>query len=140
MTDAEYLKLPSYPLVPLSTAFRDARGTIQNLFTNGMQSGAILITKKGARRADHWHRTGNHLCVLISGAMEYAYRPVGSAEPPKRLRLSAANGPVAFYSPARVEHSMEFLEDSCFLSFDSLVQREHENYEADIVRLEKPLT
>lgn len=128
------------PIVALPKPYEDARGVIQNLFTDGMQSGALITSKKGTRRADHYHWRGNHLCVLLTGKLVYKWRPVsflpGSGEEPQAVTILPG---MAFFSPPMVEHSMEFLEDSTFLAFDSKVIRDHEGYENDVVRLAEPL-
>lgn len=139
MTPDQYLALPTYPIVPLPEAFEDARGLIQNIFTDGVQSGALIISKKGSRRADHHHQKGDHLCLLASGIILYKWRDAGAKVPPASIALDASNGPIAWFTPAMVEHSMEMLTDTVFLAFDSLVARNHATYEADIVRLKEPL-
>lgn len=126
----------SDPIVPLPPPFIDNRGSIQNLFTDGMQSGALIVSKKGTRRADHFHKTGNHTCILLTGKILYKHRPVGEKNPPQSVVIEPGQ---AFYSPPMIEHSMEFLEDSSFLSFDSKVSRNHAGYEEDLVRLATPL-
>ena len=124
------------PIVELPRPYEDARGVITNLFTDGMQSGALISSKAGTRRADHYHRTGNHLCILLSGKLVYKWRPVGSKTAPDAVTILPS---MAFFSPSLVEHSMEFIEDSTFLAFDSKVIRDHEGYEADTVHLNEPL-
>ena len=132
----DFAKTTLYPIVQLSAPYEDARGTIQNLFTEGMQSGALITSKAGTRRADHYHKTGNHLCLLLSGVLIYRWRPVGKNTKPNALTITPG---LAFFSPPMVEHSMEFVVDSTFLSFDSKVTRDHEGYENDLVRLAEPL-
>ena len=122
----------TYPLVPSLNHFADARGVIQNLFTRGTQSGALITSKAGTRRADHYHRVGNHLCYLISGKLIYRWRPHGSNAEPEALVINPGE---SFYSPEMTDHSMEFVEDSTFLAFDSAVARTPEGYDADIVKI-----
>ena len=129
-------QLPTYPVVPLPDPFVDDRGSILNLFLDGMQSGALITSKAGTRRADHFHLTGNHLCFLLTGRLLYKWRDVGDINGPRQVIITPGK---AFYSPSMVEHSMLFLEDSTFLSFDSKVTRDHAGYHADLVKLAEPL-
>lgn len=136
MTDEEAMDEVQYPIVSLPSGFRDERGIIQNLFVNGMQSGALITSKKSSRRADHYHKTGGHLCLLLDGQLTYRWRPVGSSEEPKSVTITKGT---AFYTPSGVEHSMYFDEDSVFLSFDPKVSRTAEGYANDTVKLTQPL-
>jgi quercetin dioxygenase-like cupin family protein len=120
------------PFVELPVPFVDDRGKIQNLFLEGMQSGALISSKAGTLRASHHHKTGNHLCYLISGKILYKWRPVGQEHAPNEVLIQPGQ---AFFSPPMTDHWMHFLEDSVFLAFDSKVARSHDGYETDLVRV-----
>ncbi len=126
----------SNPIVKLPEPFVDARGSIQNIFTDGMQSGALITSIAGSQRARHFHRQGNHLCLLISGKLIYRWRPVGSDGLAESLRILPG---MAFFTPDMVEHQMDFTEDSVFLAFDSKISRTRDGYEEDTVKLVRPL-
>ncbi len=118
-------------IVDLPGPFVDERGFIQVLLDLPVASVLAIHCKKGAVRANHYHKEDFHYCYLASGSMEYYWRPAGSAEKPKMLKIHAGQ---LFYSPPMVEHAMKFLEDSIFYAFSKL-SRKQENYEADVVRI-----
>jgi quercetin dioxygenase-like cupin family protein len=118
-------------LVELPPAFLDARGSIQPLPFASVNDVAIISSKRGAVRANHYHRTDSHHSYVLSGSLEYVYRPVGSTEPPTRKVIKAGE---LFFTPPMVEHAMVFLEDTVFLNLSNN-NRDHDNYEADVVRI-----
>ncbi len=118
-------------IVPLEKPFVDARGAIQNLIEADMRMAVFISSRKGAVRANHYHKTDWHYCYVLSGAIEYFHRPVGSEAPPDRLLIRAGQ---LFFTPPMVEHAMRFPEDTQFLAL-SRNPRGHEAYEADVVRV-----
>lgn len=118
-------------IVPVPTPFNDDRGTIQNLVDLALGSASVIVSKKGAVRANHYHKTDFHYCWLQSGKMIYGHRPVGSTELPRQWTIRPGQ---LFYSPPMHEHVMVFLEDSV-LFVVARNSRTSENYEADTVRI-----
>ena len=96
-----------------------------------MSSVAIITSTDGAVRANHYHKTDWHYAYIITGSLEYYWRPVGSTEPPKRIVVKAGQ---LFFTPPMVEHAMKFLEATTFITMAKNV-RSHENHEADLVRI-----
>ena len=68
-----------------------------------------ITSKKGSRRADHFHKFSSHLCKLLFGKMLYFERPANSQIKPIKLEINPGD---YFYSKNMVEHSMIFLENS----------------------------
>jgi quercetin dioxygenase-like cupin family protein len=128
--------LPITTIIPLEEPFTDARGVIQNLVHRTLGSAVLITCAKDSVRAEHWHKEDFHYCYLLSGALLYLERPVGSREFPVVTRIVAGQ---LFFTPPRVEHSMYFTEPSVFLTLGKL-SRTHEAYEADLVRLTEKLT
>lgn len=133
-----YMKLvqngqyPESPIVPLPNApFIDGRGTIQNLFLHRSDSITIITSKRGTARANHWH-TDWHMAYLISGQIAYYDREIGVGSIPEPVII---NPGVMFFSPPNREHSMLFLEDSVFITFQNSV-RTHENHENSVHRVD----
>jgi quercetin dioxygenase-like cupin family protein len=123
---------PEKILYPTLSTFRDDRGEIQIVVEGVSFTSVLRITsKKGAIRANHYHKEDYHYCVLESGRMEYYERPVGSTEKPRRLLIQPGQ---VFYTRAMVEHAMKFLDDSVFWCFSKL-SRQQANYESDTVRV-----
>ena len=77
VTEEERKKWPREVIVPLEKAFADVRGEIQPLVDLPMESCVLISSKKGAVRANHYHRTDWHFCYVLSGSIEYSERPHG---------------------------------------------------------------
>jgi quercetin dioxygenase-like cupin family protein len=116
---------------PLEAPYEDARGSIQPILSEEVRDVAIIRSVKGAVRGNHYHRTDSHHSYVMSGSLEYVWRPLGSAEAPARRVIRAGE---MFFTPPMVEHAMVFLEDTVFLNL-SANPRAHEDYEADVVRV-----
>lgn len=115
------------PIAP----FTDDRGVIQPIVDAPVGGCAVITSRPGAVRANHYHKQDWHYCYVLSGRIRYRHRPVGSDAVPTTEEF----GPGAvFYSPPMVEHSMEFLEETAFVVVSHL-PRDHEDYEGDVVRV-----
>jgi uncharacterized RmlC-like cupin family protein len=92
----------------------------------------VLHCAQGSRRSSHWHRTDSHYLYVVSGAMDYYWRPVGSDEAPHHVTVHTGE---MVFTPPRVEHWTEF---PCFTTLISVSAhlRTHEAHEADVVRVE----
>ena len=112
--------------------FVDERGEILNLLDVPVTSIAVITSKKGAVRANHYHKTDYHYCWLQRGGLIYAHRPVGDTAAPKRWTIKPGQ---IFYTPVMYEHVMVFTEDSVMFAF-AKNNRESANYEADTVRID----
>src|SRR3989344_6396958 len=113
--------------------FTDERGDIIKLLDDGKSNikSVLLITcKKGAIRANHYHKKDTHFAYMLSGKMEYTEQPVG--QPDKKISVVVSAGEMVFTPPMAL-HAMNFLEDSVFLALAS-ESRGQADYEADTVR------
>ena len=124
--------LPKEVMIPLEKPYVDSRGSIQPLVDTLIRTAQIITSKKGAVRANHYHKTDWHFCYVVSGAIEYYHRPVGSKEKPEKLVIKAGQ---LFFTPSMVEHAMVFPEDTTFLNLAGN-QRSQKAYEEDLVRVE----
>lgn len=131
LTEEEKKFFPREVLVPLERAFADTRGAIQPLVDVPMESCVLIESRKGAVRANHFHRTDWHYCYVLSGSIDYYHRPQGSSATPKKVHVRAGE---MFFTPPLVEHAMLFPEDTVFLAFGRN-SRAQEVYEADVVRV-----
>jgi dTDP-4-dehydrorhamnose 3,5-epimerase-like enzyme len=125
-------KFPSELRVPLDKPFEDARGKIQNLVLDPITSVAIITSKAGTVRSNHYHKTDWHYLYVISGSMKYYERDVDSDNQIEPIVVKA--GEMVFTGPMKV-HKTEFLEDTVMMSFAKNV-RDHEHHEEDVVRVE----
>ncbi len=118
-------------VVALERPFEDVRGAIQPLVEAPMRSALLITTHQGGIRGNHYHKTDWHYCYVISGSIEYYYRPVGSTAPPRRVMVRAGE---MFFTPAMVEHAMLFAEETAFLTLGRN-PRDQTSYEGDVVRV-----
>jgi len=131
LSKEELGKLPKDILVSLDPPFTDDRGSIQPLVDIPMKSAVMIKSNKGTVRANHYHQTDWHYCTVISGEIKYYWRDHGDTSPPKSIIVKAGQ---TFFTPPMVEHAMEFLEDTTFLTLGRN-SRKQEVYEADVVRV-----
>jgi len=131
LTEDEMATWPTQPIVPLEAPFVDDRGAIQPLVDLMMRSAVLITSKKGAVRANHYHRTDWHYCYVVEGCIEYFHRPTGSDAEPERLLVEAGQ---MVFTPPMVDHGMKFPVDTVFLTL-SRNPRDQESYEADVVRI-----
>ena len=120
------------PIIALDMAYKDKRGAIQPLVNGGFESAQLITCKKGAVRANHYHKSDWHYCYMVYGSMRYYTRPTGSDQDPVWMLVSAGQ---TIYTPPMEDHAMEFLEDSAFINFAGR-PRDQDDYEDDLVRIE----
>ncbi len=118
-------------IVPLTPSFANEAGTIQNLVEQPMGGFARIRSVAGSRRSSHYHKTDAHYLFIESGEMRYRERKVG-AETVVEVTVRAGQ---MIYTPPMVEHWTEFPVDTVMYSISKL-SREHEQHEADLVRVE----
>src|SRR3989338_1996233 len=97
--------------------FTDERGEILKILDDGkttIKSVLLITSKKGAVRANHFHKADSHYVYLLSGSMEYTEQPVNGNENQRETIIVNAGDMV--YTPPMVSHAMKFLEDSTFLA------------------------
>lgn len=133
---------PRDPPLPTTTHiqslhyYEDERGRIDNFLARPLGSFAVISSKKGTIRAEHYHLKDWHYCWVSKGEILYFERPVGSDELPKVTTVTEGQ---MFFTPPGVEHSMLFMEDTVFTCMGKLT-RKQEDYENDLVRLKQRLT
>lgn len=138
MNNREYAKLvdekafPKEQQVPLDPPFEDARGVIQNLLLTPINSVAVIKSKAGSIRSNHYHLTDWHYIYVVSGSLKYYERGVeDTVKPAPRLFKSGD----MFFTPPMKVHKVEFLEDTVIMTFAKNI-RDHEHHEEDVVRME----
>lgn len=125
---------PTSPAVPLDEPFVDARGIIQNLVLKPMTSLAVITTKAGTLRSNHYHRTDWHYIYVVSGRIAYFERDVVRDDDtiPDSVEFGAGE---MFFTPPMKEHAVAFLEDTVIMTASKNV-RSHEGHEEDLVRVD----
>ena len=83
---------PDDPRVPLDHKFEDERGVIKNLLHTPIMSVAMITSKKGTERANHFHRSNSHFAYVVSGKIEYFERDIEGKEESEELDYAARRG------------------------------------------------
>lgn len=93
----------------------------------------LLESKKGAVRANHYHKKNMHYLYIVSGKVECTSKDMSD---PKAEKETVVLGPGEMYiSPAMVAHKVVAMEDSLMIAISN-EPRDQESYELDTVRLE----
>lgn len=111
----------------------DKRGSIINVLEGKITSVLLIPSKKGAVRANHYHKKDSHYIYMISGKMRYSARDMRKAHSRKRSVILKSGD--LLYTPPMVGHVMEFLEESVFLALTT-EKRNQKAYESDTVRID----
>lgn len=113
--------------------FIDERGKMSHLVNDEVKfTSALLITsKKGAIRANHYHKKDTHYSFMLKGSMEYSYQSLQGKS--KKQAIIVKKGEIV-KTPPNIIHAMRFLEDSAFLVLTTEA-RDREAYEKDTVRV-----
>ena len=96
-----------------------------------MRSAVLITSRRGAVRANHYHRTDWHYCYVLAGCIEYHHREHGDDGPGECIMVRAGQ---MVFTPPMVDHAMKFPEDTVFLTL-SRNPRDQASYEADVVRI-----
>ena len=113
----------------IESAFTDARGAIFNLFEGRLGHVALITSRKGSVRANHYHKEDHQFIYLIQGAYESWSCPVNDPQKKQMLRVTPGD---LVETPPLTAHAQRFTEDSVFLAL-STRRREQGNYEDDTI-------
>lgn len=114
-------------------AFSDARGSITDILDGVPLNAVTIITnKKGAIRANHYHKKTIQYTFVLTGRVKYVSRSKAG-----RTTKILLPGDLAV-SPPNEWHATEALTDSTFLALAHGL-RHGRDYEKDTFRLADPL-
>ena len=108
---------------------RDSRGDIINVFEGQVGHVALITSKKGSVRANHYHKKDRQYIYLVSGA--YESHSCRVENPSQKQVLQVRPGDIV-YTPPLTAHAQKFTEDSVFLALSTL-EREEGKYEDDTI-------
>jgi len=111
----------------INSACHDDRGDIFNIFEGRIGHVALITSKKGSVRANHYHKKDHQYIYLISG--EYESHSCDLRNPEKKQVLTVRPGDIVS-TPPYIAHAQKFTKDSVFLAL-STRQRESGKYEGD---------
>jgi len=111
----------------------DNRGAIADIFySHNINAVAIIKSKKGVRRGDHYHKETTQHCLITKGTMVYVYQPVDKSQPVKHILMK--EGDIVSTHPLEI-HTLLFPSDNEFIVFSSGL-RGGKDYEKDTYRVE----
>lgn len=113
----------------------DKRGEMSHLIEENktrITSILLITSKKGAIRANHYHKKDTHFAYILEGKMEYTYQDLRSKVKNKKTAI-VKKGDI-IYTPPMTIHAMKFLEDSVFLAITT-EERDQKKYEKDTIRV-----
>ena len=106
--------MPNETTIMVKPAFEDERGAITNILEKDICHVAVITSKKGAIRANHYHPKQIQYVYLISGKYK-TYSKNLNKKGAKVEELTVEPGMLAI-TPPMTAHAMEFLEDSVFIN------------------------
>tara|TARA_B100000809_G_C14781460_1_gene403123 strand:+ start:222 stop:602 length:381 start_codon:yes stop_codon:yes gene_type:complete len=113
-------------------AFTDERGDITNVLDKRINHVAVITSKTGAVRGNHYHPEDVQYCYLVSGRFESYAKDMNDPDGPVEKQVVKAGSLVL--SPPMVAHAQVFLEDSVFLAL-TLDSRETNRFEDHTIRI-----
>ena len=113
----------------VSSAYHDERGDIFNLFEGRIEHIALVTSKEGSVRGNHYHKEDHQYIYLISG--EFESHSCDIRNPSKKQVLKAKSGDL-IDTPPSIAHAQKFTKDSVFLALTTC-QRESGKYEQDTI-------
>ena len=113
-------------------AFGDERGDIINILAEPINHVAIITSKAGAVRGNHYHPEDVQYCYLVSGRYESYARDMNAPDGVVEKQVVEAGSLVL--SPPMVAHAQVFLEDSVFLAL-TLDARETRRFDEHTIRV-----
>jgi quercetin dioxygenase-like cupin family protein len=114
----------------LESGFSDSRGKILPI-VHDLANVQIIESKKGAIRANHYHKTDTHICYLISGSLDYYWREHNE----DTIHFEKITKGEIFKTGPLIDHEMVFTEDSIMVVV-SEHKRDAVSYDQDIVKIE----
>ncbi len=113
----------------IGVAYKDNRGEIYNVFEGRIEHIALITSKKGTVRANHYHKEDHQFIYLVTG--EFESHCLDVKDPNKKQVLTVKPGDI-IETPAYIAHAQKFTKDSVFLALTTR-QRESGKYEEDTV-------
>lgn len=109
----------------------DDRGSILTMINEPIQNVAIINSKKGALRGNHYHKKDWHYMMSLKGYMEYFY----FCNLERKVKyLKVLEGQILF-TPNLEVHTTYFPEDSKIIVLSGL-PRDQSTYENDVIRVD----
>jgi len=110
----------------IEPAFEDERGVISNILDMPIAHIAIITSKTGSIRANHYHPEQTQYIFLVSGSYETHSKDLNKEDAEVEKEIVEPNSLVI--TPPMIAHAMKFVEDSVMLNITT-GRRDSENFE-----------
>lgn len=118
-------------------ATQDSRGDISDIFyKHPIDHVAIINSKKGVFRGDHYHKSTTQHMYMAKGSLRYYYRQLNEDNDKVKSVVVKENEMVT--TPPYEVHALEILENNQFIVF-SEGKRGGKDYESDTYRVKPTL-
>ena len=105
--------MPNETTIRIKPAFEDERGAITNILEKGICHAALITSKKGAVRANHYHPKQMQYVYLISGKYKTYSKDLRKKD--ARVEEIVIEPGMLVITPPMIAHAMKILEDSVFI-------------------------
>ena len=117
--------MPNETINKINPAFEDERGMIANILEEPISHVALITSKKGSIRANHYHPKQIQYIYLISGSYESASKNLDQED--SQVEKVIVKPGDLIITPPMIAHAMRFLEDSVMLNLTT-GQRDSKNF------------
>jgi len=117
--------LPNEKIIKIKPAYQDPRGYITNILEKPISHVAIITSKKGSIRANHYHPKQIQYIYLISGCYESLSKDLTKAN--SKIEKRAIKAGHLIITPPMIAHAMRFTEDAVMLNLTT-GQRDSHNF------------
>lgn len=121
----------------IDAIFKDDRGDIADIFyKHPIDHVAIINSKKGAIRGNHFHKKSIQHMYITKGSLRYYYLNVGDDY--NNVKSVVVKEGEMVTTPPYEMHALETLEDNQYIVFSEGL-RGGRDYESDTFRVEKTI-
>lgn len=106
--------MPNETVKTIKPAFGDERGIIANILEEPISHVAIITSKAGSVRANHYHPRQIQYVYLVSGKYESISKNLKNKNTKTESKIIESGNLVI--TPPMIAHAMRFLEDSVLLN------------------------
>ena len=123
--------MPNETVKKIEPAFEDERGVISNILEEPISHIAIITSKKGAVRANHYHPDQAQNAYLISGRYQSVSKNLKNKNAEIERQIIKPGHLVI--TPPMIAHAWNVLEDSVMLNLTT-GRRDSKNYEEHTIK------
>lgn len=124
-------------IIKIKVVTGDSRGDISDIFyKHPVDHVAIINSKKGFFRGDHYHKLTTQHMYMTRGSLRYYYRKTDEGN--DRVKSIIVKQGEMVTTPPYEVHALEILEDNQFIVF-SEGKRGGKDYESDTFRVKPTL-